>query len=152
MSCRVINFILKCDLFHFFKFCIGYIFCVCTTLVAAPIGITLWLLRPLAAWPPCVALYISSLAAVQAAFISATAVSIAAISCALCASFNFVKAASIGAFLSAGILSPYSFSCFSVWNIKTIGLVDFFYFFFFCLISFFIGFRFILHFFNFFFA
>lgn len=57
-------------------------------------------------------------AAIQAAFISATAVSMAATSWDLCASFSLLSAASMGAFFSAGILSPYSFSCFSVWKTR----------------------------------
>ena len=53
-------------------------------------------------------------AACQAAFNSEIAVSMAATSAFLCASFNLPSAVSIAAFLSAGSLSPYSLSCFSV--------------------------------------
>ena len=64
--------------------------------------------------PVCWALYISSEAAVHTVFNSAIAVSMPAISCCLCASLSLFNPASMGAFLSAGILSPNSFSCFSV--------------------------------------
>lgn len=43
---------------------------------------------------------------------------IPAISWALWASFNLAKADSIALFLSAGILSPISLSCFSVWKMR----------------------------------